>query len=102
MAQTFVTRPIITEKSMTQAQKGWYAFAVGAHARKELIAKEIGRLYNVTVRQVRTIHKKGKVHRAGKKMNVVTRTDWKKALVKLAKGQRISIFEVGETENKKA
>lgn len=101
MMHTLVKRPIITEKSMTLAQGGWYEFAVVKNARKEAIAKEIGRLYNVQVRQVRTMRKTGKVHRVGKKMTVVQKPDWKKAIVRLAKGQRIPVFEVTE-EGKKA
>lgn len=38
-------RPLITEKSMMLAQKGWYSFIVTAFRRKEDIAKEIGKLY---------------------------------------------------------
>ena len=93
-------RPIITEKSMTQAQKGWYSFAVSRLIRKESIAREVARLYNVTVRDVRTIHKTGKVRRSGRKMLATRHADWKKALVKLAKGQRIPVFEVTETPAK--
>ncbi len=91
---------MITEKSMTLAQKGWYTFAVTKFARKEMIAKEISRLYAVQVRQIRTIKKVGKVHRVGKKNALVQKTDWKKAIVKLAKGQRISVFEVTGEETK--
>lgn len=86
-------RPLITEKSMALAQRGWYTFAVAKLSRKEIIAKEISRLYNVQVRSVRTIKKVGKAHRAGKKNTIVRKPDWKKAMVKLAKGQRISVFE---------
>ncbi len=99
MTHTIIQRPLITEKSMTLAQRGWYTFAVTKTARKEMIAKAISRLYNVQVRDVRTIKKVGKVHRAGKKMIRVQKPDWKKAMVKLAKGQRIPVFEVtGATE----
>lgn len=89
-------RPIITEKSMALAQKGWYSFAVGAFNRKEDISKEIGTLYSVTVRDIRTIRMSGKNHRTGRKMIMKQRPDWKKALVRLAKGQKIAIFEIGD------
>ena len=90
------TRPLITEKSMALAQKGWYTFAVSVASRKETIAREIGQLYNVTVREVRTIHRVGKMHRTGRKMILKRRPDWKKAMVKLIKGQKIPVFEIGE------
>jgi ribosomal protein L23 len=81
---------------MTLAQKGWYAFAVHKNARKEIVAKEISRMYDVTVTDVRSMSKPGKTHRVGKKMTVVSRPDWKKVLVQLKKGQRIPVFEVTE------
>ncbi|MCL4199760.1 50S ribosomal protein L23 [Patescibacteria group bacterium] len=90
------TRPVITEKSMTLARNGWYSFAVAAFSRKENIAKEISDLYNVTVKEVRTIRRKGKMHRTGRKMIMKQRADWKKAMVRLAKGQKIAIFDIGE------
>jgi len=90
------TRPLITEKSMSLAQAGWYTFAVPAFSRKEGIAREISRLYNVTVREVRTIHRVGKMHRTGKKMIMERRPDWKKAMVRIAKGQKIAVFDIGE------
>lgn len=93
-------RPLITEKSMALAQKGWYTFAVSKITRKETIVKEVGKLYNVQVRDVRTIKKFGKTHRAGKKSMLMRKPDWKKAMVKLAKGQRISVFEVTGEETK--
>lgn len=90
------TRPLITEKSMALAQSGWYTFAVGAFTRKEFIAKEIGRLYNVSVVDVRTIRRVGKMHRTGKKMIMKRHTDWKKAMVRLKAGQKIAVFDIGE------
>lgn len=90
------TRPLITEKSMQLAHKGWYTFAVAAFARKEAIAKEIGDLYAVTVREVRTIRKIGKMHRTGRKSILKQKSDWKKAMVRLNKGQKIAIFDIGD------
>ena len=81
---------------MALAQTGWYTFAVTAFARKEQIAKEISRLYNVTVREIRTIRRVGKMHRTGKKMIMKRHTDWKKAMVRLVKGQKIAVFDIGE------
>lgn len=85
---------------MTLAQQGWYTFAVSAFARKEHIAKEIGQLYNVTVTDIRTIRRVGKMHRTGKKMIMKRHTPWKKAMVKLAKGQKIAVFDIGEQSAK--
>ena len=89
-------RPLITEKSMMLAQKGWYSFIVTAFRRKEDIAKEIGKLYDVKVTDIRTVRMSGKMHRAGRRSVMVQKPDWKKAVVRLAKGQKIALFDIGE------
>lgn len=95
-----IKKPIITEKSMFLASTGWYTFAVSLQARKEDIIKAINSLYNVSVREVRTMRVAGKTRKAGKRAKLVTRIDWKKALVKLEKGQKIKAFDVSEQSGK--
>lgn len=95
-----VKRPIITEKSMFLASTGWYTFAVALNARKEDIIKAINALYSVSVRQVRTMRVAGKTRKVGKRAKPVTHIDWKKALVRLEKGQKISVFEASEQSGK--
>jgi large subunit ribosomal protein L23 len=90
---SIITKPIITEKSMQQVSRGWYTFATISHAHKETIAKAINLMYNVTVRKIRSVSQHGKARKAGKKMKLVNRPDWKKVYVKLAKGQTIAAFE---------
>lgn len=92
--QHIVEKPVITEKSLSMASRGWYTFVVGRHAGKEEIAKEVKSLYNVDVIQIRTVSMHGKVRRVGRKMMHITVPDWKKALVQLKKGQHIDAFEV--------
>lgn len=87
-------RPIITEKSMMSAQKGWYTFATGRFVRKETISAEIKKMFKVDVVTVRTIAMHGKVRRVGRSMRTVRHEDWKKAIVQLKKGQKIDIFDV--------
>lgn len=84
---------------MIAAQSGWYSFVVPAHVRKEDIAKEISDLYAVRVTDVRTIKRTGKARRTGRKMIVKRRPDWKRAMVKLAKGQKIAVFDIGDQSN---
>ena len=93
-----VKRPIITEKSLNLASRGWYTFAVAKHARKEHIAQEVEAKYHVDVLSVRTVPMHGKVRRTGKKMTPTHRPDWKKALVQLKAGQKIDAFEVSTQE----
>lgn len=89
-----IIKPRISEKTMMLAQKGWYTFTVEKYARKELIAKEIGSLYNVSVIDVRTVMRKGKTRRTGRKMMNTQRPDWKVAMVRLVKGQKIPVFDI--------
>ncbi len=94
-------KPFITEKSLQLASKGWYTFATRDHASKPVVAAIIARLYTVTVTKIRSILMSGKTRRVGRKMNVVSKPNWKKILVRLAKGQKIPVFEVTQ-ENEKS
>ncbi len=96
--QPLVFRPLISEKSLGLASRGWYTFAVDKHARKEEIVKLIERMYSVNVLSVRTIAMHGKVRRTGKKMITKHKEDWKKAILLLKSGQHIDAFEVTQQE----
>jgi large subunit ribosomal protein L23 len=96
--QPLVFRPVITEKSLGLASRGWYTFAFTKHARKEEIAKLIERMYSVNVLSVRTVAMHGKMRRTGKKMVSKRKEDWKKAMVHLKAGQHIDAFEVTQSD----
>lgn len=89
-----IIRPIITEKTLTLASRGWYTFMVDHLARKEEIARDVASLYGVNVIGVRTISMHGKMRRVGRRSVSVQKPDWKKALVQLKEGQHIDAFEV--------
>lgn len=91
---TVIEKPIISEKSLTLASRGWYTFAVAPSASKGRIAEEIGTMFKVDVVNVRTITMHGKTRRVGRRMQAAKQQDWKKALVQLKAGQKIDIFEV--------
>jgi large subunit ribosomal protein L23 len=91
-----IKRPIISEKSFALASTGVYVFLVTSSANKKIVATQVHELYKVDVEEVRIINIPGKVKRAGRKLG--KRSDIKKALVKVKKGQKIAIFE----EEKKA
>ncbi|MBI4066152.1 50S ribosomal protein L23 [Candidatus Gottesmanbacteria bacterium] len=96
-----IIKPVITEKSLSLASRGWYTFVVVSASSKPEIAQAIGDVYSVTVVDVRSMIMHGKERRAGKKQKRVTKSDWKKALVRLKEGQKIDAFEVtGEGEKK--
>ena len=89
-----IIKPVISEKSLMLAAKGWYTFAVTLMSRKSEIAAAIGELYGVTVTSLRTLIMHGKQRKSGKRMKQVVRQDWKKALVKLKSGQKIDAFDI--------
>lgn len=87
-----IRRPIISEKSTALAEIGGrYAFEVSVKANKQEIRDAVQRLFNVKVRAVRTMIMHGKVKRVGR--FETKRSNWKKALVTLAEGQKIDFFQ---------
>ena len=89
---SIVKRPLITEKGMTIAAMGKYAFEVDIKSNKIEIADAVTKIFSVDVVKVNTLRVKGKSKRMGRYPEGKT-SDWKKAYVTLKPGQRIEIFE---------
>jgi large subunit ribosomal protein L23 len=102
MTQTDIKRPIITEKSLTLAARGWYTFEVVLRANKGSIASSIAKFYKVKVLEVRTTVLQGKTRRVGKRQVHVSAENWKKAYVRLAEGQKIDAFDVQASQGEQA
>jgi large subunit ribosomal protein L23 len=93
--KTIVLKPIITEKSINEANaRNKYTFMVNPDANKIEIAAEIATKFDVKVKDVRVANFLGKKVRFGKKRISGVRSDYKKAIVTLEKGSKISIFEL--------
>jgi large subunit ribosomal protein L23 len=90
-AYGIVRRPLITEKAQNLAVSGKYAFEVDRRANKLQIKEAIEIAFNVKVRTVNTCMMKGKVRRYGRAET--KQPDWKKAIVTLAPGDKIELFE---------
>ena len=87
-----IVRPLITEKtSAAYQERGEYTFEVHPDASKPEIRGAIEQLFGVKVTGVWTSNQRGKEKRVGR--TVGTRPSWKKAIVKLAEGDTIPIFE---------
>ncbi len=84
-------RPLITEKSTDLQEEGRYSFEVATEATKHQIKWAVEEAFNVKVIKVNTMNVKGKRKRFGPR--VTLQKSWKKALVTLAPGQTITIFE---------
>lgn len=91
-----IVKPIITEKSMARAGSGKFTFAVALRTNKTAIKQAVEKQFGVHVLHVATSIVKGKTQRVGQKRLEIGVPEWKKAVVTLEKGQKISLFELGE------
>ncbi len=85
---------------MQLAQTNWFSFVVALRANKAQIAKEVAKMYKVSVTTVRTSVVTGKMKRTGKKQQPKAQVSWKKAMVQLKTGQTIDAFQIQEQEKK--
>lgn len=87
-----IKRPIITEKSSNLVENLQYTFEVDPKATKTEIKDAIEKIFKVNVIEIRTIN----VHRKAKRMQRFEgfKPAYKKAIVRLAAGQTIDVFEV--------
>jgi large subunit ribosomal protein L23 len=97
-----IERPIITEKSLTMNGERKYAFAVHPDANKFQIREAVETLFKdgdgegkLTVTAVNTMIVKGKIkrYRIFGRSSVGKTPGYKKAVVTLAEGQSIQLFE---------
>jgi large subunit ribosomal protein L23 len=94
-AHSVIIKPLVTEKSMHEVGSGKYAFVVSREANKDDIRKAVHQAFKVTVIGVSTSVMKGKTKRVGARRQEVPGAVWKKAIVTLKKGEKISLFETG-------
>jgi large subunit ribosomal protein L23 len=96
--QSIVVRPLLTEKSVSSAEKNKYSFQVDKSANKVEVRLAIEAMYpGVKVLAVNTLNVHGKVRRIsgfGKRVGrrFGKTTAWKKAIVTLKEG-KIPIYE---------
>ena len=86
-----VIRPVVSEKSYAGLERNTYTFLVDPRANKTEIKEAIQQIWNVRVLNVNTMNRAGKVKRT--RMSSGKRPDQKRAVVTLAEGDTIEIFE---------
>ncbi len=88
-------RPLVTEKSNYQSSKlNQYTFEVPVSANKTQIKDAVESLFDVSVERVNVINLPAKrTRRARSRRLRVRRSAMKKAVVTLAEGQSIDVFE---------
>jgi large subunit ribosomal protein L23 len=91
-----IIRPVVSEKSYALMADGKYTFRVHDRAHKTQIAQAVEQIFEVHVREVRTAKVRSKPKRRG--IHNGRSRSWKKAIVKLAPGERIELFEGAAVE----
>ena len=94
-----IKRPVITEKSAALVKdQNKYTFQVSRRANKNQIKTAIEEIYGVDVESVNVIRGYRVMKTTGRKRMKTILAPTKKAIVRLKKGQSISLFDFGEKE----
>jgi large subunit ribosomal protein L23 len=89
--QDVVLRPVVTEKTIAQAERNnIYTFVVREVANKVQIREAVERIFKVQVDDIRTQRYIGKRRRVGR--HVGTTGNWKKAIVRVKEGHTIDFY----------
>jgi large subunit ribosomal protein L23 len=94
-ARTVLHSPVISEKSYALIAANKYTFRVHPDAHKTEIRSAVEEIFDVHVTDVRTMKMKPKPKRRG--WTAGRTRHWKKAIVELAPGDRIEVFEGAAT-----
>jgi large subunit ribosomal protein L23 len=84
-----IMSPVITEKATLASEHNQVIFRVAPHATKPQIKEAVEKLFDVKVKHVNTLVRKGKVRNFRGRRGVLS--DVKKAIVTLEEGHRIDV-----------
>ncbi|HVX16629.1 MAG TPA: 50S ribosomal protein L23 [Acidimicrobiales bacterium] len=88
-----ILRPVVSEKSYGLLDANVYTFLVHPSASKPEIHDAVEHIFGVKVAKVNTLNRKGKARRNRRTGKLGKRPDTKRALVTLAEGHKIDLFE---------
>jgi large subunit ribosomal protein L23 len=88
-----IIEPIVSEKSYALLDHGVYTFRVDSRSSKPEIHDAVEAIFKVKVVKVNTLNRPGKRKRNRKTGTWGHRPDTKRAIVTLAAGQKIDLFE---------
>lgn len=92
-----IKKPLITEKTLSLANMGKYTFVVDKTASFGQVKKAVEDYFKVKVTKLWFLKNAGKLKRVGKlKRNIKKISGIRKAIVKLAKDQKIDLFETSK------
>ncbi len=89
-----IIRPVVSEKSYEGIERNTYTFLVDKRANKTEIKEAVQSIWEVRVTSVNTLNRKGKSKR--RRYTVGKKADQKRAIVTLAEGDAIEIFDTGK------
>ena len=84
-----IIAPVVSEKSTLLAEQNKFVFKVKKTANKKTIKQAVELMFNVEVDSIHVLNVKGKTKRYGRFIG--SRSDWKKAYVKLKAGHNIDL-----------
>lgn len=90
-----IKRPVVTEKANVLTAQRQYTFEVDRRANKALVKQAVETVYGVRVTAVNLANMPAKVAKRWGRRRVVRQGTWKKAVVTLAEGDKIAVFEGG-------
>lgn len=93
IAEDIIRRPLVLTEKGTNLRENHnqYLFEVHPKANKIQIRDAVERLFQVSVREVRTMNVRGRMRRIGR--TFLKHQNWKKAVVTLKDGEFIDLFE---------
>ena len=91
--RSVIVKPVVSEKSYGLLDAGVYTFIVAPDANKIEVRQAVESIFGVNVVKVNTMNRPGKRKRNRGKATFGKRPDTKRAVVTLAAGQTIPIFE---------
>ncbi len=91
--RTVLLAPVVSEKSYNLLEKGVYLFQVDPAASKPEIRNAVEEIFEVKVKKINTLNRKGKRRRNRRNNTFGNRPDTKRAIITLVEGDSIPIFE---------
>ena len=89
-----IIKPLLTEKTLANAQKGIFTFAVSPKSSKHQVKTSIEAQFGVNVTRIHTIKTAARTIRSRKTGKYLKTKPTKKALVNLKAKQTIDLFDV--------
>ena len=92
-ARDVIIGPVVSEKSYALMEAGVYTFTVRTDATKPQVRAAVQEIFGVRVEKVNTLNRQGKRKRNRKTFTYGKRPDTKRAIVTLAAGETIDLFQ---------